>query len=131
MQSFWGKNWHVISNLSMQLSLIQNITKDVHNNLSELSSTSFPQSLSSLCQQWQDVREDSLPGICHQFITQNDDHLKTIILNHHASLDGDVLRHGFATGRNISIAAILAGVLFILLIIAIILRLRQSKLVQV
>merc|ERR1719308_556097 len=34
------------------------------------------------------------------------------------------------TGKNISIAAVLAGILFILLILAIILRLRQTKIVQ-
>ena len=35
------------------------------------------------------------------------------------------------TGKNISIAAVLAGILFILLLLAIILRLRQTKIVQV
>jgi hypothetical protein len=88
-------------------------------------------SLTSLCQQWGKIREDSLPGICHHFVVYDDTSYSSPVHHHSDSLEAEVVRQGFATGRNISIAAVLAGVLFILLIIAVVMRIRQSKTGQV
>ena len=46
------------------------------------------------------------------------------------SLEDDVVRHSFATGRNVGIAAVLAGVLTVLLLIACVMWIRQRKTYQ-
>ena len=100
-------NWH------KAMQLLSSIPKD---------NTSTPYTLHSLCLQWESSY--SLPDICHYRNI-------TIVTNNTNSLEVEILRPVLGTGKNISIAGVLAGILFILLIIAIILRLRQTKLVQV
>ena len=96
-----------------------------------LTRTTTVPSIPSLCKKWGEIRNSSLPGICHQLMIPNEGHLKKIIHHHRDSLEGEIMRHGFSSGRNISIGAVLAGILCILLIIAAVLHYRQSKLAQV
>ena len=103
--------------------------------------THHPQSLTSLCQLWSNIRDDSLPSICLQLISHDDGnlHLQTAIPDtryfspvhdYRDSLEDGVVREGFATGRNVSIAAVLAGVLAVLLLIAFVMCIRQKKIYQ-
>jgi hypothetical protein len=96
-----------------------------------LNTTTTVPSIPSLCKKWGELRNISLPGICHQLMIHDEGLLQKIIHHHRDSLEGEIMRHGFSSSRNISIGAVLAGILFILFIIAAVLRYRQSKLAQV
>merc|ERR1711970_1434970 len=78
--------------------------------------------LYSLCHQ--EESSYHIPDICHHLAT----HSRHTIPSNYRGIE--IVRPVLGTGKNISIAAVLAGVLLILLIIAIILRLRQTKIVQ-
>merc|ERR1719233_838474 len=80
--------------------------------------------LYSLCHQEESFYH--IPDICHQLAK----HSRHTVITTNYSAGIEIVRPVLGTGKNISIAAVLAGVLFILLIIAIILRLRQTKIVQ-
>jgi len=98
------------------------------------------ETLSSLCGWWADTKQDPLPSICHQFVSERlIDHvwsrvptqlynLQSVkpLYRHHPSTT-ESLSSPFGTGRSISIIGILGGVLFILLIVALITCLRRRK----
>eukprot|EP00090_Calanus_glacialis_P044443 TRINITY_DN792_c0_g1_i1.p1 TRINITY_DN792_c0_g1~~TRINITY_DN792_c0_g1_i1.p1 ORF type:complete len:165 (+),score=48.60 TRINITY_DN792_c0_g1_i1:118-612(+) len=85
-------------------------------------------SLTSLCKQWRENRGDHLPGICQHLMTNEDDHLPITIIPGKSYFSP--IQHqsdSLATERNLSIAGVLAGLLFILLIIAAVLRIRARN----
>jgi len=120
-------------------------TNTILSTVSPPSSNSSPtpgsvETLSSLCGWWADTKQDPLPSICHQFVSPHLlDRVETVmspqiyshthtqpLYRHHAS-STDSLSSPFGTGRSISIIGILGGVLFILLIVALITCLRRRK----
>jgi hypothetical protein len=85
-------------------------------------------SLTSLCKQWRENRDDHLPGICKHLMTNEDSHLPITIIPGKSYFSP--IQHqsdSLATERNLSIAGVLAGLLFILLIIAAVLRIRARN----
>jgi hypothetical protein len=85
-------------------------------------------SLTSLCKQWRENRGDHLPGICKHLMTNVDGHLPITIIPGKSYFSP--IQHqsdSLATERNLSIAGVLAGLLFILLIIAAVLRIRARN----
>ena len=85
-------------------------------------------SITSLCKQWRENRDDHLPGICQHLMTNEDDHLPITIIPGKSYFSP--IQHqsdSLATERNLSIAGVLAGLLFILLVIAALLRIRARN----
>jgi len=101
------------------------------------STTASPQrgqTLVSLCKWWRDSKEEALPSICHQFVKIRPDKLDKFLFGDISSQHSFTpIREeistweNFGTGRSISIAGILGGILFILIIIAFIICLRHRK----
>ena len=96
-----------------------------------------PKSLESLCEEWRSTKPNSLPGICHDYIGQEDGGLQVTIIQDtsvfspvHEDIDGlgaGVINHMFDSYRNISMVAVLVSVLIVLVIIALIMCFRRRK----
>jgi len=94
------------------------------------------QTLVSLCNWWEDSKPEPIPSICHQFIKLDPARINELVYgeksgNSFLPVSEEVSAwDSFNTGRSVSIAGILGGILFILIVLAVFICFKQRKRVQ-
>jgi len=93
-------------------------------------------SIVSKCKEWADAKPESVPSICNLFLNSDNARIHELLDKYHTEYSFNPVKEersvwdSFNTGRSISIAGILGGILFILIIIAVFICIKQRKRIQ-